>query len=107
MQIELKELLGLVQGNESQSEPISVWEVGKNYHIRTVTMSLTGKLKIVGEKELVLADGAWIADTGRFADYLKNPLNASEVEPFVNDVIIGRGSVIDACIIETLPREQK
>jgi len=36
------------------SEREAPYEVGKNYFIRTVTMSYTGKLIWVGEKELVL-----------------------------------------------------
>ena len=84
------------------------WEVGKNYLVRTVTMINTGRLVQVTDQELVLEDAAWIADTGRFADALKKG-SFSEVEPFPDGkVIVGRGSVIDACIISfDLPRKQK
>ena len=50
----------------SMSESEAPYEVGKNYFIRTVTMSYTGKLIWVGEHELVLESPAWIADSGRF-----------------------------------------
>jgi hypothetical protein len=85
----------------------NVWELGKNYLIRTVTMINTGRLVEVTEHELVLEDAAWIADTGRFAQALATS-EFSEVEPFPEGrVIVGRGSVIDAVQIKTLPRKQK
>jgi len=86
---------------------MAIWEIGKNYFIRTVTMNNTGRLVEVGEHELVLEDAAWIADSGRFSDVLKNS-KFSEVEPFPSKrVIVGRGAVVDACQIEQLPLTQK
>lgn len=84
------------------------WRIGKNYLIRTVTMIDTGRLVAVTPGELVLEDAAWIADTGRFADALKTG-KLNEVEPFPEgQVIIGRGSIIDATIwVHDLPRIQK
>lgn len=85
----------------------SHWEIGANYLIRTVTMIDTGRLVKVTEHELVLEDAAWIADTGRFADALQKA-TFSEVEPFPpGPVIVGRGGVIDAVKIKSLPRDQK
>ena len=71
-------------------------EVGKNYFIRTVTHYFTGTLVWVGEKELALKSACWIADTGRFSDFIQNG-KWNESEPFNPDavVIIGRGSIID------------
>ncbi len=83
------------------------FEIGKNYLIRTVTMILTGKLEYVGPQELKMSSTAWIADTGRFADSLKDSQNFSEVEPYENDVIIGRGSIIDATTIKDTITVQK
>lgn len=83
------------------------WEVGKQYFIRTVTMFLVGKLEWVGDQELVLSSASWVADTGRFHDCLKQ-FQFNEVEPFINDAIVGRGSIIDATEwTAKLPREQK
>ena len=83
------------------------WIVGEQYFIRTVTMALTGRLKAVYEHELVLEDAAWIADTGRFKNFLVTGM-ASEVEPFPDMAIVGRGSIVDACIFtHPLPRIQK
>lgn len=85
----------------------SAWEIGANYLIRTVTMIDTGRLVAVTAHELVLEDAAWIADTGRFADAIAKA-EFSEVEPFpAGRVIIGRGAVIDAVKIGSLPRAQR
>lgn len=85
------------------------YQVGKNYFIRTVTHHLTGKLIKVTSKELVLLDAAWVADDGRFMDLLKKG-EPDEVEPFPDnvEVIVGRGSLIDAVEWKhPLPRKQK
>lgn len=73
----------------------SVWEIGKNYLIRTVTMIQLGKLKSVTDKELLLSDACWVADTGRFHKALETG-QLNEVEMFHRDVIVGRGGIIDA-----------
>ena len=74
-----------------------VWKVGKNYMIRTVTMIQVGKLVKATPQELVLKDAAWVADTGRFAEFLRQG-TPSEVEPFPDgEVIVGRQAIIDAC----------
>lgn len=83
------------------------FEIGQNYLIRTVTMIDTGRVVAVTESEIVLEDAAWIADTGRWADALASS-EFSEVEPFpAGRVIVGRGAIIDAVQIKTLPRKQK
>lgn len=101
-----KELSTMFNGTSS-STPQHPYAIGENYLIRTVTMIDTGRLVWVGEHELVLEDAAWIADTGRFSGALQS-CNFNEVEPFPEGrVIIGRGSIIDAIKIPTLPRSQK
>ena len=101
---EAKQLTAAFSGGSPTPDP---WEIGKNYLIRTVTMIDTGKLVAVGPQELVLESAAWIADTGRFSGALQS-VEFSEVEPFPEGkVIIGRGSVIDAIQIPSLPRKQK
>ena len=86
---------------------VSMFEVGKKYLVRTVTMTIVGECNGVGKKELMFKSASWIADTGRFHDCLKTG-NFSEVEPFVNDVIVGRGAIVDATEFRhKLPKEQK
>jgi len=86
----------------------SPYQIGENYFIRTVTMIQIGKLVKVTEQELVLEDAVWIADTGRFTQGLLNA-ELKEIELFPKgDVIVGRGSIIDACVwSHNLPKEQK
>lgn len=100
---EISSLVGCNKSNESHP-----WNIGANYFIRTVTHHLTGQLIAVHDKELVLLNAAWIADDGRFSDAIKNE-SFNEVEPFPDDrkVIVGRGSILDATEIKTLPRSQK
>ncbi len=85
------------------------YKLGENYFIRTVTFHYTGKLKEVYPLELVLSDAAWIPDDGRFADALKTGVfNEVEPYPIEEDVIIGRGALIDATVLNApLPKDQK
>ena len=71
-------------------------EIGECYFIRTVTHYFTGRLIWVGDKELVLEEACWIADTGRFNEFIAGKtVNESEPFPEKSEVIIGRGSIID------------
>ncbi len=102
MDLSLKELKELIENNQRTcvADTSSIYEVGKKYLIRTVTMIQIGRLKVVGDKELVLEDASWIADTGRYSEALKKGCSVlKEIEPFQNDCIVGRGAIIDATII--------
>ncbi len=83
---------------------------GSKVVLRTVTMIYTGRLIAVGNLELVLEDAAWIADTRRWADFLKNGVKTDgiEIEPYPDGhVAVGRGALVDACLWDhDLPREQ-
>ena len=104
---EARKLASMFSNTQPVQQISDPWEIGKNYLIRTVTMIDTGKLVAVGPTELVLEQAAWIADTGRFTGALKS-CDFSEVEPFPEgQLIIGRGSIIDAIQIEKLSRSQK
>lgn len=86
----------------------SPWEIGKNYFIRTVTHHHTGRLVGVTNLELVLEDAAWIADDGRLTEALQqSSFNEVEMFPPGSRVIVGRGSIIDAVQIATIPVSQK
>jgi hypothetical protein len=85
------------KAKETKGKTVGPWHVGQNYFIRTVTHHYTGKLVRVFKQELVLETAAWIADDGRFHEALaKGTLN--EVEPMLGEVVIGRGSIVDASI---------
>lgn len=88
-------------------DPSHPYVIGQAYLIRTVTMIDTGIVIRVTEQEIVLTDAAWIADTGRFSEAVKNA-EFSEVEPFPDgEVIVGRAAVIDAVRITKAPRKVK
>lgn len=85
----------------------TAFEKDKSYLIRTVTLYYTGRIKQITSQELVLEDAAWIPDTGRFSECLSDG-KFNEVEPFQNDVIIPRSSIIDATLwTHKLPRSVK
>lgn len=103
---EIKQINSLLKNGETSQSP---FKVGEPYFIRTVTHHLTGRVKEVTAKEIVLTECAWIADNGRFMQAVcEGKLN--EVEPFPQDeeVIVGRGALIDAVRWKfPLPKEQK
>ena len=82
--------------------------LGNAYFIRTVTMYYIGTLVAVYPQELVLETAAWVPDTGRFHQAVTNG-ELAEVEPFgTGQVIIGRGSIIDASVwTSPIPTTQK
>ena len=81
----------------SKDQTTGPYKIGSSYFIRTVTHYYTGKLKHIFSDTLVFEEAAWIADTGRFFDFLRDG-KVNEVEPFVSDVIIPKGSIVDVTI---------
>jgi len=106
---QIKQIRELTDGSATSATSAAShpWQIGAHYVIRTVTMIQTGTLIAVHSQELVLADACWIADTGRWHDFLKNPDSVKEVEPFTENAIIGRGGVIDAQVLPKFKRSQK
>ena len=110
MEITLKDLKELISNNQVDNcEATQPFEIGKAYLIRTVTHIDVGIVEAVGDKEIVLSGASWIADTGRYHDAIKNGVESlSEVEPYINNVIVGRGALVDATLwTHDLPKEQK
>lgn len=74
---------------------LSPLRVGNNVLIRTVTHYHTGRIEILTSEEVVLSSAAWIADTGQFADCLKNGV-VNECEPFASGIVsVARGTIVD------------
>ena len=105
---ELKSIAAMFAASEPPAQNDAHWKIGKIYMIRTVTMIDTGRLVAVTPQELVLDDAAWVADTGRFADAVRDA-EFSEVEPYPSgiQVIVGRGALIDAVQIIKTQRSRK
>jgi hypothetical protein len=105
-----KELANLLN-NKTESNKSHPFEIGKNYFIRTVTMAHVGKLEAVYDDILVLSNASWVADCGRLSEAMKSGLesvDASELEPFVNNILVGRGALIDMTVYNfPLPSKQK
>ena len=109
MELSIKDLKELMTSRDIKEVDYSnPYILGESYLIRTVTMIYTGRLKAVYDQELVIDNAAWIAETARWSDCLKNG-DFKEVEPYPDGrVIIGRGSILDAAVWKhDLPRVQK
>lgn len=106
MQVSMADLRELFLAGEGTENGTSL-AVGEQYLIRTVTHYFTGRIVAVTATDVVLEDGAWIADTGRFSDAL-NSGALNEVEPYPGRVIVFRSALIDAALWpHKLPRDQK
>ena len=67
--------------------------------IETVTKFYVGKVVDLLQQELVLTDAAWVADTGRYNEFLAkgDGGQSTEFEPCPDGPIaIGRGSIVSA-----------
>lgn len=97
----------LIDDNTSLSNDSLPVSIGEKYFVRTVTHYMVGKLEEVRGGFLVFSNASWIADTGRFADFLKEG-EANEVEPVKGLYRIAIGSVVDIFDFpHTLPSKQK
>jgi hypothetical protein len=111
----LEELDKTVKEAKSKKDSIgknvkdTAFVIGENYLIRTVTMIYTGRLVKVFDKELVIVDAAWIPETERWANTVKDG-TFKEVEPYPDneEVILNREAVLDITRVHwKLPRSQK
>ena len=102
---EAREVVRMFGGSPIPND--SHWKIGETYFIRTVTHHLTGLLVAVTPQELVIKDAAWIADDGIFSKAMETG-EFSEVEPYPDgEVIVGRGSLIDARKVNFAPPRSK
>lgn len=75
--------------------------------VRTVTHYYTGRVKKIAGNFLVLEDAAWIADTGRFGNFMANtPQESLEVEP-MGDTMVNIETIVDISPYKTLLTIQK
>lgn len=106
MEIQIEELAKLVSLASNPTEHVTAFQVGKKYLIRCVTLYYTGRVSEIIGNDLILEDAAWVADSGRFHDALKTG-SLSEVEPFIDPVIVPLATVVDATVWNhDLPQEQ-
>lgn len=73
------------------------FEIGKPYFVRTVTFHCTGMLKEIKGDFLIFEKAAYIGDSKRFFGFLtKWKDNNPEIEPFVSDLYVHMGAIVDA-----------
>lgn len=94
--MELDQIIKIIKILDDKTQSMEMpFEVGRSYFVRTATMANLGRLKNIIGKFLVLENAVWIADTGRFHDFLRDG-KCNEYEGFINDCIIPIDSIIDA-----------
>lgn len=105
MPLTIEEVRSILQPSGSQSTSM---KIGEQYLFRTVTVYVTGRIVAITDTDILIADGAWIPDTGRFSDAVK-AVQFNEVEPYPDgEHILFRGGLIDAVRLKgSLPRSQK
>lgn len=103
----LKTALALIgEPIEQTSVSSDDFEIGKNYFIRAVTFYVVGRVTKVTKHMVHFDDASWIADTGRFADSMKNG-TFTEIEP-VGKWFVGIGAIVDGGEFKhSLPTKQK
>ena len=80
--------------------------IGKKIFVRTVTYHMVGKVIKVNDGLIFLENASWIADSGRFMDFIKEG-QLNEVEP-VGDWFINKSVIVDGCIWKhALPTKQQ
>lgn len=93
--MEIAQVVELARALQKPKQSVkSPFVIGQNTFIRTVTFYYTGRVKEVNSRWVTLQNASWIADTGRFHDFLKNG-KCNEYESFIDDISIPIGSIID------------
>ena len=100
---EAKEIAAVFGGSLKET-PFSV---GEKWFIRTCTYHLTGRITAVVGGFLRLEKCAWVADSGRFYNSLKDG-TMNEVEPMPDGTLVSIASIVDAAPWHhELPTSQK
>lgn len=69
--------------------------VGGKFFFRTVTYHVVGEVKKMVGRFAYLKEASWVADTGRFSDFIKNGVqSSSEIEP-VGEQFVNLDTVVD------------
>jgi len=88
-------------GEDSYKEIQSLQDmVGEKFFFRTVTYHLTGRVKKIIGSIIELECAAWIADSGRFNEAIKEG-KLNEVEP------VGRAFINTASLVDFFPWKHK
>jgi len=91
----LMKLLSLATEDIKVDENDTPFKIGKCYAVRTFTYHSVGRLKEIKGGFLVLEDGSWIPDWGRFSTAI-NSGEINEVEKVESLIFIPLNSIADA-----------
>jgi len=82
--------------------------VGQKVFFRTVTYHALGEVKKIVGRFVHLKTASWVADTGRFMNFIKDGVQEnSEIEP-VGEMFLNMDTCVDFFIFKhRLPTEQK
>jgi hypothetical protein len=82
--------------------------VGQKVFFRTVTYHALGEVKKIVGRFVHLKTASWVADTGRFMNFIKDGVqDSSEIEP-VGEMFLNMDTVVDFFIWKKdLPKNQK
>lgn len=82
--------------------------IGEKVFFRTVTYHAIGEVKKVVGRFVQLKTASWVADTGRFMNFIKEGVQTnSEIEP-IGEMFLSMDTVVDFFIWKhKLPSEQK
>jgi len=70
-------------------------KVGEKYFVKTATEYYVGVLKAVDYDFMLLGESAFIPDTGRFNDFMRDGrAEGMEVEPYPDEVMVNLSSVV-------------
>ena len=71
--------------------------VGNAYLFRTVTHHQLGRVVAVGPQEISITEAGWLADSGRFHDFLKSgtPNEFEPAEKPTDVIFVGRAAIVD------------
>lgn len=106
MELSIADIRELLAGTAAGPDPLDPLR-GECLLIRTVTMTVTGRVVDCSASWIMLDSAAWVADTGRFADAIETG-KLNEVEPMGDRVRVARGSIVDvAPWRHDLPTTQK
>jgi hypothetical protein len=102
---EISKLTGCSKGGVGSPERDFV--VGENVLIRTVTHFWVGTVTRETDRFVTLHPAAWVADTGRFHDCLRDG-TLSELEPACAPQRVAIGAIVDVAVWNhTVPTKQK
>lgn len=94
MDKEIVSLLLKIMSKEGEQVKLP-FEIGKSYFFRTATYHVLGRLKEINGKFLTLEDASWIADSGRFMEFIDDG-KANEVEPVKTLMYVNSDSICDS-----------